>query len=161
MSFICQEPWHFTENSVFIGHRCVLLGGHVLDALVTFDMFLTSSLKSASLANPRLGSYYLDLRLQITEELKATPEGKAVELYPQQMVVWLWRTSLGYFDHTDFDNEEINAFPHGGNMFNTSFPDECKSVVRSHRLWFSGVRRQFGSRTLTYGRRGRSTGEIK
>jgi hypothetical protein len=119
------KPWLFQENSVTMGQCHAITSNNILDALAMFDVFCAHSLHPKSTSNPQLQSYYVCLQNAIEKEFQSISEGNVVESYPQCMEPWLWRTSLGYFQHNDSDDQEIHRYNQGGLIFVTRFAHYC------------------------------------
>jgi hypothetical protein len=100
-------PWLFRENSITLGTVAVTLAQDVLQMLALFDVFSLSAIHDQAGVGAAKGPYYSMLRTQIAEQLTNTPGRDIWNIVPDSMSPWLWRVSLGFFNHDDTDEVKI------------------------------------------------------
>jgi hypothetical protein len=97
--------------------------------LAFFDVFCSGVVQEYSDATGdkgRLARYYCLLREAITDEINTTPEDQELQQCPTCMLPWLWRTSLGFFNHDEADDKQMNILTEKSSTYHRPFPHACK-----------------------------------
>jgi hypothetical protein len=123
------DTWMFGELYVQIGGRNFKSVQSVVAMFALFDVFCSGTVQEYSGTTGdkgRLSRYYLLLRAAITDEINATPEDQDLRACPTCMLPWLWRTSQGFFNHDEADDQHMNILIEKSSPYDMLFPHTCK-----------------------------------
>ncbi len=124
--------WKFNEGSIWIGDRTLMVMRSLVAVFTLFDVFCSSTVKEYSGTAGDKGQlcvYYLLLQEAIATEACRTPEHEPLRTCPTCMLPWLWRTSLGFFNHNEADDKEMTRIMAGSSPYDIPFAHQCKSFI--------------------------------
>jgi hypothetical protein len=128
------QPWHFRPNSLDMGMGYITLSSPNITRIVAlFDAFSFSATHdpvAVDTQKKRLAVYYSKLRNRIAEEFKASANASSQQNPPDVMSPWLWRISLGLFNHDDADDKKMVQLAKGKNVFEKRFPYNCQYITK-------------------------------
>ena len=119
--------WLFTENSINMGEQDICVSNSLLFVLALFNVFcLSAALRLGSEHERRAHHYYIKLQNAVAAEVHQTSvEQGMLTTCPTILMPWLWRTSLGFFDHDEKEDDAVYQLSKGTKFYETSFPHEC------------------------------------
>jgi len=123
------DTWVFGSIYVQIGDRNFKSVPSLVAMFAFFDVFCSGVLQEYSDAigdKGRLTRYYRLLRAAITDEINTTPEDQELRQCPTCMLPWLWRTSQGFFNHDEADDEQMDILTEKPLPYDIPFPHSCK-----------------------------------
>ena len=121
------EVWGFSENSLQIEKKPMFqIAAAVRDVLALFNVFCCSVAQEHRKGNVEKRSlchYYLQLQHAVGQEvaLMVNRDG-SLKMHPNCLNPWLWRTSVGYFEHDDLDHARFMRSAAQDDVYETRFP---------------------------------------